>query len=103
MTATTAKDTSDNGRDTDTPVTDKGRRLAEQALEAASEKAGTFERKVRVESTHLGEEVEQRRREASEKMDATLSEVESYIRKRPVAAAGMAFAAGVLATLILRR
>lgn len=103
MTATTAKDTSDNGHDTETPVTDKGRRLAEQALEAASEKAGSFERKFRDETTTLSEEVEQRRREASKKMDATLADVEDFIRNRPVAAAGMAFAAGVLAALVLRR
>jgi ElaB/YqjD/DUF883 family membrane-anchored ribosome-binding protein len=103
MTATTAKDTSDNGHDTETPVADKGRRLAEQALEAASEKASSFERKVRDESAHLSKEAEARRREASEKMDVALSEVDGYIRKRPVAAAGMAFAAGVLAALVLRR
>lgn len=103
MTSSTAKDKSDNGQNTETPMTDKARRLAEQALEAASEKAGGFERKVRDETTVLSAEVEQRRREAGEKMDATLSEVESYIRKRPVAAAGMAFAAGVLAALVLRR
>jgi ElaB/YqjD/DUF883 family membrane-anchored ribosome-binding protein len=103
MTSTTANDKSDNGHGTETPVTDKARQLAEQALESASEKAGGFERKVRDESTVLSADLEQRRREASEKMDATLSEVESYIRKRPVQAAGMAFAAGVLAALVLRR
>lgn len=103
MTATTAKDSSDTGHDSETPVTDTGRRLAEDVLEKASEKAGSFERKVRDESAQLGEEVRERRREAGETMDATLADLENYIRERPVAAAGMAFAAGVLTALILRR
>ncbi|MEJ2161690.1 MAG: hypothetical protein P8X53_14625 [Chromatiales bacterium] len=100
MTATTKK--LDNGA-SETPMTDKAQQLAEEALVSAAEKAGGFERKLRDESERLGEEVGERRREVSERLDETLAEVESYIRKRPVAAAGMAFAAGVLATIIIRR
>ncbi len=89
--------------DSDTPVTDKARRFAAEALDAASETAGSFERKLRHEGERMGEEVDERRREVGEQIDETLAEVESYIRKRPVAAAGMAFAAGLLTALILRR
>lgn len=100
MTATTKK--FDDGA-SETPMTDKAQHLAEEVLDSAAEKAGSFERKLRDETERLGEEVDERRREVSDRLDETLAEVESYIRKRPVAAAGMAFAAGVLATMIIRR
>ena len=100
MTATTKK--LDDAA-SETPMTDKAQQLAAEALDSAAEKAGSFERKLRDESERLGEEVGERRREVSDRLDETLAEVESYIRKRPVAAAGMAFAAGVLATIIIRR
>lgn len=91
------------GENSDTPVTDKARHFAEDALDAASETAGSFERSLRHEREKVGKEVHERRREISEQLDETLADVEGYIRKRPVAAAGMAFAAGLLTALILRR
>jgi ElaB/YqjD/DUF883 family membrane-anchored ribosome-binding protein len=93
----------DRGGQSDTPVTDKARHFAEEALEAASETAGNFERKLRDEREHVSDEVGERRREVGEQLDETLADVEGYIRSRPVAAAGMAFAAGLLTALILRR
>lgn len=101
MTATTKKIKDEN--ESRTPVTDKAHRLAGEALETAVDKAGDFERKLRDETDKLGEQVDERRQEVTDRFENTLSDVEKYIRKRPVAAAGMAFAAGMLATLIIRR
>lgn len=101
MTATTK--TVEERNDSATPVTDKAHRLAEDALETAVDKAGSFERKLRDETGKLGEQVQERRQEVSQRFDDTLSEVEKYIRKKPVAAAGIAFAAGMFAALLIKR
>lgn len=99
----TATEKYDHGDHSDTPVTDKARRIVEEVLGTASDTAGGFERKLRHEGERVSEEVDERRREVGEQLDETLADVEQYIRRRPVAAAGMAFAAGLLTALILRR
>jgi ElaB/YqjD/DUF883 family membrane-anchored ribosome-binding protein len=101
MSASTKKIEEHKG--SETPMTDKAHRLAEEALETAVEKASTFERKVRDESGKLGEQVSVQREEVSKRYDETLSEVEKYIRQKPVAAAGIAFAAGMFAALLIKR
>lgn len=103
MNVNTVNQKHEHGKKSDTPVTDKARHFAEDALDAASETAGSFERSLRHEGEQVGKKVDERRREIGEQVDQTLAEVEGYIRKRPVAAAGMAFAAGLLTALILRR
>lgn len=102
MATTTGKST-ENASDTDTPVTDTARKYARDALETATEKASGLERKLRSESGRLGDKVDVTRREASEQFDQTLAGVEDYIRKEPVKAAGIAFAAGIVAALVMRR
>lgn len=87
----------------ETPVTDTASKYAREAIESASVKAGELERKLRAESDRLGGRVHATRREASQQFDDTLASAEEYIRKEPVKAAGIAFAAGVLAALVLRR
>ena len=99
MTTSTAENTSAQ----DAPTTDKARRAAHEAVEAASEKAGDFERRIRDESEKIGRKLSEERGEVTESVEDTLKQVESYIRREPVKAAGMAFAAGALAALILRR
>ena len=85
------------------PTTDKVRRAAHEAVDAVSDKASGFERKVRDESEKVGNRLGEEREEITETVEDTLKKVESYIRREPVKAAGMAFAAGALAALILRR
>jgi ElaB/YqjD/DUF883 family membrane-anchored ribosome-binding protein len=101
MTATTKK--IEEAKSSETPVTDKAHRMAEDALEAAVDKAGSLERKLRDESGKLGEQVNVHREDVTQRFDETLSEVEKYIRKKPVAAAGIAFAAGMFAALLIKR
>lgn len=99
MTTTTAKNPSTD----EAPTTEKARRAAHEAVDAASGKASDFERKVRDESEKIGKKLSEEREEVTESVEETLKKVEGYIRKEPVKAAGMAFAAGALAALILRR
>lgn len=101
MTATSKK--IEEAKNSETPVTDKAHRLAEDALETAVDRAGSLERKMRVEGEKLGEQVNVGREEVTKRYDETLSEVEKYIRQKPVAAAGIAFAAGMFAALLIKR
>ena len=87
----------------DAPTTDKARRAAHEAVEAASEKASEFERKVRDESDRIGRKLNEEREEINESVEETIRKFERYVRREPLKAAGIAFAAGALAAMILRR
>ncbi len=90
-------------RDDGAPITDKARDFAHEAVDSASAKAEDVERKLRSEARRMAEKVEKGETRARHQIDDTLTSMEEFIRERPMAAAGMAFAAGMLAAMILRR
>lgn len=91
-------------RDEDgTPITDKARKFAHEAVDTASAKAEGVERKVRDEARRVSDKVDRGEARARHQIDETLTSMEEFIRERPMAAAGMAFAAGMIAAMILRR
>ncbi len=73
------------------------------AVDNAVEKAEPMEQKLRDQANKAGETLEARQAAASDKMQQSLQDVEKFVKERPVAATGIAFAAGVLAAVILRR
>jgi ElaB/YqjD/DUF883 family membrane-anchored ribosome-binding protein len=95
--------TQDDDSETEAPVTARARKLTQETLDAAAEKAEAIERKIRAESGRLGARADDARHDVGEQLDQTLADVEAFIRKEPVKAAGIAFAAGLIAALILRR
>lgn len=103
MLTTNEESRADDDGGSPTPVTDAARRVAREAIDAAAEKAGGIERKVRSESDRLGERAGEARQDGRESFDEALASIEAFIRREPVKAAGMAFAAGLVAALILRR
>jgi ElaB/YqjD/DUF883 family membrane-anchored ribosome-binding protein len=86
-----------------TPITEKARAFAHDAVDSASAKAEGLERKLRSEARRAGEKVEKGEDRARLQVDETLASMEEFIRERPMAGAGMAFVAGMLAAMILRR
>jgi ElaB/YqjD/DUF883 family membrane-anchored ribosome-binding protein len=94
-----APDTSRDG----TPLTDKARAFAHEAVESASTKAEDVERKLRSEARRAADSVDRGEARARHQLDETLTSMEAFIRERPMAGAGMAFVAGMLAAMILRR
>jgi ElaB/YqjD/DUF883 family membrane-anchored ribosome-binding protein len=84
-------------------ITRKARAFAHEAIDSASARAEDVERKIRSEARRVADRVEQGETRARHEIDDTLSSVEDFIRERPMAAAGMAFAAGMIAAIILRR
>ena len=84
-------------------ITRKARAFAHEAIDSASARAEDVERKIRSEARRVADRVEQGETRARHQIDDTLSSMEDFIRERPMAAAGMAFAAGMIAAIILRR
>ena len=82
------------------------RRAAEAAhavIEDTANKAEVVETQLRERAAKAGEKVEASQEAAAEQFKRTVSKAESFAKERPVAAAGIAFAAGVLASALLRR
>lgn len=90
-------------KDDTTPITEKARAFAHEAVDSASAKAEGIERKFRSEARRAGEKVGKSEDRARHQVDETLASMEEFIRERPMAGAGMAFVAGMLAAMILRR
>ena len=85
------------------PATEQVRKTAHRAVDQAAEKAGAVEEKVRTEADRLKEIADNQREATRQKIDAGLRRTDRFIQERPLAAAGIAFAAGAVAAMLLRR
>ncbi len=94
---------------TDTTIKDnssKTKRAASSAhglIDDAASKAEEVEAKLRVKASQAGRKLEQSQEAAVEQFEQSLEKLELFVKRRPVTAAGIAFAAGVLASALLRR
>lgn len=86
-----------------TSTTQKAASMAHEAIDHAAEKAEPLEQKIREQAHHAQEKMSSTQAEASEQLHQQVEKVEAFIKERPVAATGIAFAAGMLAAIILRR
>ncbi|MGA9575367.1 MAG: hypothetical protein WBS20_15610 [Lysobacterales bacterium] len=85
------------------PTTQQLRSSAHEVVDQAADRAEEVETKVREGTTRLAEKTEKGKAEAKQQIDETLEKVDGFIRKRPVASAGIAFGAGVVVTLLMKR
>jgi len=77
--------------------------VAHDAIDSAADKAEPVEQKLRDQAGKASEQIEATQAAATEQVQQSMKRVESFVREKPVAATGIAFAAGVIATLLLRR
>lgn len=77
--------------------------IAHDAIDSASDKAEQVERKLRSEADRIAEKSSETAAQAKDKLEESLNGVDRFIRERPFAAAGIAFAAGVVGTLLIRK
>jgi ElaB/YqjD/DUF883 family membrane-anchored ribosome-binding protein len=89
-------------RTRDAPATEKARERAHETIDSAAARAAQVERRIREETAGVQETLREKQAAAAEQVDHSLERVESFIRARPMIAAGIAFAAGVLASRLLR-
>lgn len=85
------------------PTSKRAAAIAHDAIDSASGKAEQVEEKVRAEAAKLAEKSSEGAAEAKKQFDATVNRVEGFVKERPLAAAGIAFAAGALGALLLKR
>lgn len=83
------------------PVSDKVQSSLHESVDSLAEKAGSTEERLR-EAAHSGSEnFAAKQQEVQEKWEQ--SSIKKYATENPIATAGIAFAAGVLLTSLLRR
>lgn len=88
------------------PENSTARRVADSAhsfIDDAAAKAEEAERQLRKKAAMAGEKYESTKESANEQVEQSLAKVENYVRQRPLTAAGIAFAAGIVASSLLRR
>ncbi len=76
---------------------------AHETIDNAANKADEIEQQLRVGVAKAGTSLEASQEAATAQVEKSLAKLESFVKGRPIAAAGIAFAAGVLATALLRR
>lgn len=76
---------------------------AQAAVTALEERSRTAIEVARRKANEARATLERLEREASGQFEQTSDQVSALIREKPMQAAGVAFAAGMLATLLLRR
>ena len=77
--------------------------LAHESIDKASDKAEKVEKKLRAEADRIAEKSSETAADAKKRLEDTMSTVEGFVKERPFAAAGIAFAAGVIGALLVRR
>ena len=81
-------------------------RLAEKAhqtVDRAAEVATGAEETLRSSAARAAETLRAGEERAAETLDESMVKVRTYVEKNPLASAGIAFAAGVLVSMLLRR
>ena len=100
-----------SGNDAD--VMDKGNRnsgttqrvaeRAHQTIDRAAEVAADAEQSLRAGAARAGERLRETEARAAETLDDSMDRIRNYVEKNPLASAGIAFAAGLLVSALLRR
>lgn len=84
------------------PTTEKARVMAHEAVDSAAGRVEDVERRIREEAAEAQVKLNETKQAATEQFEHSLARVESFIRQRPMTAAGIAFAAGILASRLAR-
>jgi len=92
-----------NTGDQDPTTTRKVASVAHEAIENAADRAAPVEQKLRDQASKAGDRIEATQHAAAEQVEQSMKKVESFVREKPVAATGIAFTAGLVVALLLRR
>lgn len=85
------------------PTTRRAAAAMHDAVDQAADKAEHIEQRVRASAAETGERLQAGQQAAADGVARSVSTVEQFVNERPLAAAGIAFAAGVVFTNLLRR
>lgn len=85
------------------PATHKVASVAHEAIDGAARRAEPVERQLREQASKAGDQLEAGQAAATRQIEHSMKSVQRFVREKPVAATGIAFAAGALAAIMLRR
>ena len=86
-----------------TPVTDKATAAAHHAVDAMAEKASVAEDSLRKTAASSRDTIAHKQEEIKQQLQSSYSKTRELATENPLATAGIAFAAGMLLTTLLRR
>jgi ElaB/YqjD/DUF883 family membrane-anchored ribosome-binding protein len=84
-------------------MTDRIAAKAHDAVDSVAERAQRAEREVRGAAARTAGQARDLQEQATERAEETIRRATSYLESNPLAFAGIAFAAGVLFSTLLRR
>lgn len=87
----------------ESPTTKRVADAAHNAIDDTATKARSVEKQIRDRASQAGEKVEATQEAATRKVETAVAKAEAFATEQPIAAAGIAFAAGILASALLRR
>lgn len=85
------------------PVTEKASEAAHHAVDAMAVKAATAEDSLRKTAASSQESLAHKQEEIKQQLQSGYSKSREFAAQNPLAAAGIAFAAGMLVSALLRR
>ena len=85
------------------PITAKAREAAHHAVDAVSSKAANAEDSLRKTAASSQETLAHKQEEIKQQLQSSYSKTRELAAQNPLATAGIAFAAGMLVTALLRR
>lgn len=90
-------------RSTEPRATEQAATAAHSAVNRAADKAARAEERVREATATGGERLREKGEEARVTAERALDHIRQYTRDNPFAAAGIAFAAGIILSRLMRR
>lgn len=85
------------------PVTDRASQAAHHAVDSMAEKASAAEDSLRKTAASSRESIAHKQEEIKHQLQAGYSKTRELAAQNPLATAGIAFAAGILLTALMRR
>ncbi len=85
------------------PTSQRVSSIAHDAIDSASDRAEKVEKKLRAEADQLAEKSSAAAADAKRQLEDSVNGLDKFVRERPFTAAGIAFAAGVLGTLLVKK
>lgn len=84
-------------------VASKAADAAHDAVDKVAGRATDMEKVIRSATEDSAEAIEEKVQDAKAGLDSISREIQQYVNEKPMASAGMAFGAGVLLSLLLRK
>lgn len=95
--------TTESGTGNGSPTTDRLAAMAHETIDRVTPKASRAEVEMRNTAGKTAEGVKHLEQQALAATERSLRNLHSYIEKNPLTAAGIAFAAGALLSVLIRR